>query len=190
MRELPRPLALSGSGDRVVVGLSYTLKQVFDVLSLREEEALVVAPNINAEEVLERSHVLHSECILEVGDEVPEQWNWWGRQDHVVNVLKKIGHGAVLIVHEDGWIHLCLEEAQECHIAKEALKPCSWCLPEHQVDELGSGMFNHGWENLSKFDAQLLVEHLDDPTSFVALEGAVGVQLMFEDPCPYHDVHP
>jgi len=75
MRELPRPLALSGSGDRVVVGLSYTLKQVFDVLSLREEEALVVAPNINAEEVLERSHVLHSECILEVGDEVPEQWN-------------------------------------------------------------------------------------------------------------------
>lgn len=58
---------------------------------------------------------------------------------------------------------------------------------QHRLDH---GGFNHRQEHLDEVDARALVEPLDNPSSFVVLEGAIGVHLVFEDPLSSDDTTP
>jgi hypothetical protein len=49
-------------------------------------------------------------------------------------------------------------------------------------DDADRGWLHHRRECLAKVNAGALIEPSDDPTSFVTLERAIRVHLMFEDP--------
>lgn len=58
---------------------------------------------------------------------------------------------------------------------------------QHRPDR---GGFNHRRECLNEVDTRALVEPPDDPSSFVVLDGAIGVHLVFEDPLYGDDACP
>ena len=52
------------------------------------------------------------------------------KQDHVINVQKKICHGAVVVVDEEGGVSLRLDEAQARDMADKTIEPRPRCLTE------------------------------------------------------------
>ena len=58
---------------RLAVAHPDTFQEVGGALGLREEEAVRVALDVDAEKVLDRAHVLNGECGVQTLDEVLEQ---------------------------------------------------------------------------------------------------------------------
>jgi hypothetical protein len=58
------PSSCPQGDDGFVVGHPYTLEKVIDVLGKGQEESIVVALDADAEEVLERPHVIDNKGIL------------------------------------------------------------------------------------------------------------------------------
>jgi hypothetical protein len=65
-------LGVCGCGHWFTVGHTSAVQQLFGIRGLREEEAVFVVSNTDAEEVSKRPHILHGKGIVEPGDDVPE----------------------------------------------------------------------------------------------------------------------
>ena len=86
--------------------------------------------DVDAEEVVNRSHVLHRERGVEALDEVLEERRHGCRKYHVVDVEQEVCHLVAVAVHEQGGVRASLFEANRGDEGDEALEPSSWCLTE------------------------------------------------------------
>lgn len=93
-------------------------------------------------------------------------------------------HGQILEVVDKGHVEIAMEE----RIGDVELS-CGPLTRSNDTEDSADGCWFHDQsEGLPEIDAGALGEPPDDPTCFVALEGAVGVEFVLEHPFPRDDL--
>jgi hypothetical protein len=78
---------------------------------LMEMKTMPMSPNLDAEEVVQRTQVLHCECALQTIDDTMEKRQGRRRQDDVIDVEEEIRHAGAMLVHEQRRVRPCGAEA-------------------------------------------------------------------------------
>ena len=94
-------LRVDGRRGGLAVHHPGTFQELFSVLRLRQEEVCAATSHVDAEEEVQRAHVLHGKLSLEFVDDVPQQRVGGGRQHHVVDVEKKVRRRRTAPQHEE-----------------------------------------------------------------------------------------
>jgi hypothetical protein len=93
-------LGIDRRGSRLAVCHASTIKDVFRVLSLCEEEAGVITTYLDAEEKPQGAEVFDGKLSMEFFDDALQQLCVRRRQDDVVDVDEEVGHGVAASVDE------------------------------------------------------------------------------------------
>ena len=122
--------------DRAAVGHAGTIKQLFGILSLRQVKPTGRPSDPNTQKEVEVAHVFYYKFRLELVDDLPKKSRSGGRDDHIVNVQKKNGHGRASTKNEEGRVGPCRCEVDRGDEPSEALIPGTRCLLQ-PVEALG-----------------------------------------------------
>jgi len=106
-----------------LVSVNSALKKIESVLALMKEETTIRLVHMDAEEVVQWSHIFQGELVVDGDDHLTKHSCGQGGDHNIVDIEKKVCRLAAALPHEQGSIRMCRSEAQLAEERGEALVP-------------------------------------------------------------------